>query len=83
MRIIVDLATLDDGNALVEQAHESTDDTRFPLSPFTKKDHMMTGQNGIFDFRYNRFIIADDSWQDALAGLQAMDEVFPHLLAHR
>ena len=44
LRVVVDLATLDDGNALVEQADQAANDARLALAALAEKHHVMAGQ---------------------------------------
>ena len=82
VRIVVDLAALNDRYALVEKGHETPNQARFSLSAFAEKDHVMAGKNRVFNFRYDGIIIADDTGQNPLAAFKVANEVFPHFVAN-
>jgi len=44
---------------------------------------MVTGENGVFDFRDDALVEADDAGKDLFAPGDHFEQVAPHLLAHR
>ncbi len=74
---------MDDRNAFVEQAEQTANDARFALAALAQKDHVMAGENGVFDFRDNRFVITDDARQNPFAAFQVTHEILAHFVAHR
>ncbi len=42
----------------------------------------MAGEDGVFDLRHDRVVVADDAVEDALAGAEPREQVPAHLLAY-
>jgi len=83
VRIVVDLAAVNDRNALVEQAQQPADDARLALAALAEKHHVVARKDGVFDFWDDRIVVTDDAGQDPLAAFEMAHEVFAHFLAHR
>ena len=81
--IITDLTPLNDGNSFVQQTDQAANDARLSLTSFAEKNHMMAGENGVFDFRDDRLVVADDARQNTLPTLEMAHEILAHFLAHR
>ncbi len=78
--IVANLAPGDVGQALVEQGGESAQDAAFCLSAQAKQDEVLPREDRIHNLRNDGVFIADDSRKDGFAGLQARDQVAPHLV---
>src|SRR5258706_3007364 len=80
---VVDLAPLDDRDALVQKRDQAADDSRLCLPALAQKDHVVARQDRVLDVRDDGFVVADDGRQDGPPGLHVVDQVLAHLLPHR
>ena len=83
VRIIVDLASFDDRYAFIQKTEQAANDSRFALAALTEENHMVAGENGILDLRYDGFVITDDARQDPFAAFHVAHEILAHFIAHR
>ena len=74
--IVVDFTSGNDWHNFVKQVNETTSHTRFCLTTFTKKDNVLTGENGIFNLRNNRFLIAYNPREQLFLFTNFLNEIF-------
>jgi hypothetical protein len=44
---------------------------------------VVAGENGVFNFWDNRFVVTDDSRQNPFTLFKVTDKIFAHFIAHR
>src|SRR5688572_10093632 len=79
-RIVIDLGTRDYRDLVVKKVCQPTDDARLCLSTQTEKYEIVFREDGIYDLRHNRFIVAEYSGKESLATAQFPYEVRAHLV---
>ena len=81
--IVVDLASRDDGDPLVEQVDHGADQASLRLASLAEEDDVVLGEDRVLDLGYDGVVVADDAGEEVFALLDLGDEVAAELLLHR
>ena len=68
VRVVVDLAAGDDRHPLVEQAGERADHAGLGLAALAEEDHVVAGEQGVLQLRHDGLLVAEDAFEQRLAG---------------
>ena len=79
-RVVVELATGDDRDELVEQTDQQPRQPRLGLAALTEETHVLAGQDRVLDRRDDAFVVTDDAREDGLLGGQLAQQVGAQLL---
>ncbi len=82
VRVVVDLATGDDGRPLVQQADERADEAGLALAALAEQHDVVAGEQRALDLGDHRVVEADDAGQGRLAGAEPANEVLADLGLH-
>ena len=75
--MIVDLAALDDGRPLIQQAGQRPDQPRLALSALAQKDDIVPGDDGALQMGQHRLAETYDAGERVLSGAKALEQVAP------
>ncbi len=81
--VVIDFASLDDGNELVEKIHETPNDSRLRLAAEAKENHVVPCEQCVYDGGRYGFLVADDCGEEFLVIVQLSDEVVTNLILNR
>src|SRR5439155_16434063 len=77
--VVVDLAAADDGDALVEQRDQRTQQARLGLAALAEEDDVLAGEDGVLQLRDDAVVVAADAGEEGLAGGELADQVAAQL----
>ena len=77
VRVVVDLAALDDRRPLVQQAGQRADQPRLALAALTQQDHVVPGDDRALEVRQHGLAESDDARERGLTGAQVLEQVMP------
>ena len=81
--VVVDLRMGHDGQPLVEQTDQRSDDPGLGLAPLAEQDDVVAGQDGVLQLGEDGVLEAQHPGHQGLAGGDAGRGVAPDLLGHR
>src|SRR6185436_11268501 len=82
-RIVVNLATGDIGQLLVQQRRKRAKNTTFGLTSKAQQNEVVARENRVHELRDDRLVVPDDARKQRFAGLQLADEVVANFVLHR
>ncbi|MEJ7720497.1 MAG: hypothetical protein WKF58_08645 [Ilumatobacteraceae bacterium] len=77
--VVAQLGTGDDGQPLVEQRRQRSDDAGLRLTALTEEDHVVAGEDGVLELRQDGVVVAREAGDQRLAGGDASDGVAAQL----
>ena len=80
--VVVELAAVNDGDALVQQADHGANQAGFGLAALAQQDDVLAGQDGVFQLGDDGLLEADDAGKDWLFGADLGNQVAADFLAH-
>src|SRR6185437_10821312 len=80
VRVVVDLAALDRGRPLVEQAAQGADQPGLTLAALAEQDDVVPGDQGALEVRQDGLAEPDDAGKGILPRPQHGEQVMPYLL---
>ena len=75
IRIVVDLAPLDDRDILVEETGKVSNDARFCLASEPQEHDIVLGKNRVHNGGYDSLLEADDRWKKRFIPAELLDQV--------
>ena len=81
--VVVDLGAFDDGEPLVEQADQGTDDTGLGLAALAEEYEVVSGQDRVLELGHHGLFETEDTGDERAVGRDGLGRVAPHLLGHR
>jgi hypothetical protein len=82
-RVVVDLTSSDDRNDVIEERCESAKYARLGLPSKTEKYEVVPREKGIDDLRHDSVFVAEDTFKEGSAALEAGQEIVAELILHR
>ena len=79
--IVVDFAAGYFGDILIQQADQAANQAGLGLPSLAQQDYVLTGENGVFQLRYYRFLEPDDAGKDDFLGANPVNQVVAYLFA--
>ena len=79
-RIVVGVRACDDGDLLVEEAHEAAENPRFRLAAEAQEDEIVPGEQGVHQAGDDGGVVADDAGKQLLTGAEHADQIVAHLV---
>ena len=81
--IVVNFRAGDDGNSIVEQFGELTNDAALGLATQSQQDDVVFRENRVDELGNNGFVVADNAGKEFFTGAQFLDEVRAQLVFDR
>src|SRR5437867_6360352 len=78
--IIVDLTSGDDRDGIVQKLDQTAQNAALRLTSQSKQDHVMPGEDGVYNLRNDAVVVADDAREDRGLRAQLAYQVGPHFL---
>src|SRR5712692_5722075 len=78
-RVVVDLATGDDGDFRIEQGHQAAENAAFGLPPQAEEDEIVPRQDSVDNLRDDGVLVAVDSREQRFPFVHLAQKVLPHL----
>jgi hypothetical protein len=82
-RVVVELASGDDGEPRIEETDEQPRHPRLGLPALAEEDEVVAGEDRVLDGRDDRILVADDTREDLAARREPGEEVGPQLFLDR
>src|SRR6476619_1543389 len=79
-RIVIYLAAGNDGNPLVQEAGQLTQESTLGLTPETEQNEVVSGKQCVHDVRQDGIFVADNARKQRLTRLQSPEQVTPNLV---
>ena len=83
VRVVVDLASGDRRDGVVEQRDERADEPGLGLAALAEQHHVLAGEDRVLDLRDDRIVVAADPAEQLLVVAQLADEVAAKLGSDR
>lgn len=77
-RIVVDVGARDDGEVFVEEAGEHAEDAGLALPSQAEEEHVVLGEDGVFDLGEDGVVVAHDAGEEGFAATEFAEEVVAH-----
>ena len=81
--IIVNLASRNDGNRVIEKFGQRAKDAALRLAAQAEQDEVVPGQNRVDDLRDDGVFVSDDAGKERGLRAEPCDQVLPDLVLHR
>ena len=82
-RIVVNLASRDDRQVLVEQRRQRAQDAALRLTAEAEQNEIVPRQDGVDELRDHGLVVTDDAGKQRLAAPQLSDQVVANFVLHR
>ena len=81
-RIVVNLASRNDGNRVIEKFGQRAKDAALRLAAQAEEDEVVPGQNRVDDLRDDGLFVSDDAGKERGLRAEPCDQVLPDLVLH-